>query len=229
MDRTTRSPAKKAAAFIATVLAIVGVFATATPPARAATTTEGTASASTGGDPLDTLDTTDQVMTNAWCLTLKLAGRCDIFLQATRDSLRISGEVYPDQDGGNTRRDALRHCLWQGLMTVNDGHKTYLAQLTGDVHETNMIWDGSVNYLHPDMPMPPLADHAMDYWNNFVARKEAAEPTMTADGIIQTCKTLAATAHQITTADLAEEYPRTGPVTDFEKKAEASGYLIYID
>ncbi|MGI5224283.1 hypothetical protein [Actinoallomurus sp. CA-142502] len=69
----------------------------------------------------------------------------------------------------------------------------------------------------------------MDYWNNFVARKEAAEPSMTADGVIQTCKTLAAAAHQVTSAELAGEYPKIGPVTDFENKAEASGYLVYID
>lgn len=224
MDRTTRSAAKKAAAFFVLVLAIAGIFATATSPAQAATAdpaAEGTPAASTGGDPLDTLDTTDQAMTNAWCLTLKLAGRCEIFLQATRDSLRISGEVYPEQSGGKTRRDALRHCLWQGLMIVNDDHNTYLAQLTGDVHEASMIVNG--------WSTDGLADHAMDYWNNFVARKEAAEPSMTADGVIRTCKTLAAAAHQVTSAELAGEYPKIGPVTDFENKAEASGYLVYID
>jgi hypothetical protein len=108
------------------------------------------------------------------------ARACQIFWDSTLDALRIAWETYDRdqppgsrQSGEDDQRDALRHCLWQGLMTArNWNHDTWIAVTVGNYHELDALPEiGRQGHAE--------AQHKMDLWNNSVARVIGAPSTAT--------------------------------------------------
>jgi hypothetical protein len=154
--------------------------------------------------------------------TIDEARACGIVIDAAHDSLRISWQVYERdkpagqrQRGGDDQHDALRHCLWQGLMTErNWNHDPWIARVIGNDHEIEGMlasffgWD---------------ADKAnatkMDIWNNAVARR-AAQGMGSDQQVISFCTDAAADAHFMTEASVGQ---MSIPAAD----SNTADYLIY--
>jgi hypothetical protein len=156
----------------------------------------------------------DPASMNGPCVVLQMSPHdCGDFKNSTRDSLRIAWLTYryrqsPDKilHGQEDRRDALRHCLWQGLMTVRAGHNTDLAANVGGDHEiqTGVHFDWS-RWYHLFINNDDLNSGSakMDLWNNEVARRAAARSDATESSVIDFCTSGAANAHQMTDGELA--------------------------
>ncbi|GLY79198.1 DUF6973 domain-containing protein [Actinoallomurus iriomotensis] len=157
---------------------------------------------------------------------------CGNFKNSTQDSLRIAWLVYryqqsPDKmlPGQEDRRDALRHCLWQGLMTVRLGHDPAFATTIANSHElqTSVHLDGDRwKQLFVNGDDLNNASDKTDFWNNEVARRAAAKPGITEPGIIDYCTKAAANAHQMTPDAIAAL-----PVTIGKPEAVNGDYLIF--
>jgi hypothetical protein len=127
-----------------------------------------------------------------WASTQRI---CDVMLSALYDSYAISGDVYPDPNTGrDDRHDALRHCLWQGLMTARMDGNDWLARTLGAMHE--------IDGLPAALQRMIREDTTMDLWNNTVAQH--AGHTRDAAGITQFCIDRAATAHLLSNDQTAQ-------------------------
>jgi hypothetical protein len=155
---------------------------------------------------------------------------CGNFKNSTQDSLRIAWLVYRYRQspgkmlpGQEDRRDALRHCLWQGLMTVRLGHDPSFATAIANSHEiqTSVHFDVYRQWFINGDELNNASDKT-DFWNNEVARRAAAKPGTTESGIIDYCTKAAAGAHQMTPDAIAAL-----PVTIGKPEAVNGDYLIF--
>ncbi|NRQ35422.1 hypothetical protein HII36_26855 [Nonomuraea sp. NN258] len=113
---------------------------------------------------------------------------CDVVQSSLWAAYATADEVFPNQSGADDQRDALRHCVWQGLMTTKMWGNDWLARALGAIHEADAV---------PDALKGVVSDTTrMDVFNNTVAQR--AGHTRTDKQIIAFCIDRAKNAVPIT-------------------------------
>ena len=85
-------------------------------------------------------------------------------LKATRESLKISSELYGDEHHENNRTNAFRHALWNYLIC----EKCY--KVSNSV-EKSIEWSKKITDLHEELAPNKKRAKIMDLHNNMIGRR----------------------------------------------------------